>query len=298
MSKAITRKLEAGVKLSKFDDIYMLVKFKLSLMVVISSSLAYLVAAGSAVDFWVVLLLTIGGLSITFAANAVNQVLEKEFDAMMTRTHMRPVADNRMKSSEAVLISGLLLVFGTICLGLIHPLAAFLGMSSFLLYAFIYTPMKRYSTLSVAVGAIPGALPVLIGTVAHSGELTLLGFTLFMIQFLWQFPHFWSISYLSFADYDKANYKLLPKNTDGTIDKNLGAYSAVYALLIIPTVLFEFYAGDSIGIYSLIAVLALTVYYTYRSLKLQWSPSNITARQLMFSSFFYLPLVLIFYFIG
>lgn len=158
--------------------------------------------------------------------------------------------------------------------------------------------MKRYSTLSVAVGAIPGALPVLIGTVAHSGELTLLGFTLFMIQFLWQFPHFWSISYLSFADYDKANYKLLPKNTDGTIDKNLGAYSAVYALLIIPTVLFEFYAGDSIGIYSLIAVLALTVYYTYRSLKLQWSPSNITARQLMFSSFFYLPLVLIFYFIG
>lgn len=276
----------------------MLVKFRLSLMVVISSCLAYMVAAGSHISLVKLALLFGGGMAITAAANAVNQVLEKEFDALMERTRFRPLADNRMKSSEAVLISGLLLVFGTICLGLIHPLAAFLGMSSFMLYAFVYTPLKRYSTLSVAVGAIPGALPVLIGTVAAEGSFTALGLTLFLVQFLWQFPHFWAISYLSFDDYNKANYKLLPKNADGTIDRNLGAYSALYALLIVPTLFIAPAYGFELSLFSFIAIALATLYYSYKGLVLQFRPDRASARALMFSSFFYLPIVLIFFLIG
>lgn len=298
MSKAIAKKLESGLRISKMDDIYVLVKVRLSLMVVISSCLAYLVAAGSLFSWLTLSLLFVGGMAVTGAANAVNQVLEKEFDALMERTRLRPVADNRMRSSEAVLISGLLLVFGTICLALINPLAAFLGMSSFILYAFVYTPLKRYTTLSVAIGAIPGALPVLIGTVAHSTTFTMLGLSLFLIQFLWQFPHFWAISFLSFEDYDKANYKLLPKDSDGNIDRNLGAYSALYALMILPVVFYMQYYGEAISVTSLGAVTLLTLYYIFNGIQMQRTPSRKTARTLMFSSFFYLPLVLIFYLIG
>jgi len=298
VSKAIAKKLESGLRISKMDDIYVLVKVRLSLMVVISSCLAYLVAAGSLFSWLTLSLLFVGGMAVTGAANAVNQVLEKEFDALMERTRLRPVADNRMRSSEAVLISGLLLVFGTICLALINPLAAFLGMSSFILYAFVYTPLKRYTTLSVAIGAIPGALPVLIGTVAHSTTFTMLGLSLFLIQFLWQFPHFWAISFLSFEDYDKANYKLLPKDSDGNIDRNLGAYSALYALMILPVVFYMQYYGEAISVTSLGAVTLLTLYYIFNGIQMQRTPSRKTARTLMFSSFFYLPLVLIFYLIG
>jgi len=203
-----------------------------------------------------------------------------------------------MKSSEAVLFSGLMLVLGTICLGLINPLTAFLGMSSFVLYAFVYTPLKRYSTISVAIGAIPGALPVLIGVVAQEGTLTTLGITLFLIQFLWQFPHFWAIAFLSFEDYSKAGYKLLPKSEDGGIDKNLGFYSAVYSALIIPTVLWAQWNGIELNYLVLSLVILVTLIYTYLGIRLQLKPVRANALKLMFSSFFYLPIVLVLYLIG
>jgi len=243
-------------------------------------------------------LLLIGGFLISGAANGINQVLEKEYDAIMERTKARPLAANRMKSSEAVLISGLMLVTGTICLGLINPLTAFIGMVSFVLYAFLYTPMKRYSTSSVAIGAIPGALPVLIGVVAYSGTFTTLGITLFLIQFLWQFPHFWAIAYLSFDDYDRAGYKLLPKSAEGTIDKNLGFYSAAYSLLILPTIAWAYSNGVETNIFALGGIVLSTLIYTLMAFRLQFNPGRKTALGLMFSSFFYLPIVLFLYLIG
>ena len=276
----------------------MLVKFKLTLMVVMSSVLAYLVAAGFSTDLVTLSLLFVGGFSVSGAANGINQVLEREYDAMMDRTKNRPLAADRMKMSEAVLFSGLILVFGIICLGLINPLTAFIGMCSFVLYAFLYTPLKRYSTISVAVGGIPGALPVLIGVVAYEGSLTILGLTLFMVQFLWQFPHFWAIAYLSFDDYDRAGYKLLPRSDDGSIDKNLGFYSAIYSLLIIPTVLWAYFSGLEMHMIALIGVIVSTLAYTFMGIRMQMKPSRKTALGLMFSSFFYLPVVLILYLIG
>ena len=298
MSQAIAKKIESGLRLSKMDDLYLLVKFRLSLMVVASSVLAYFIAAGSSFSWSVFVLLFIGGFGITAAANGINQVLEREFDSLMERTKIRPLAANRMKSSEAVLISGFMLVIGIMCLSFINPVVSFLGMLSFMLYAFVYTPLKRYSTISVAIGAIPGAFPVLIGVVAHDGTLTLLGLTLFMIQFLWQFPHFWAISFLSFDDYNNAGFKLLPKGKDGNIDRNLGAYSAVYSLLIIPTVLIAYYAGLETSMLALGGVILLTLIYTWYAIKMQIDNDRASALKLMFSSFFYLPLVLLLYIIG
>jgi len=296
LSKTLSHNL--AQEYSKLQDYKMLVKFKLTLMVVMSSVLAYLVAAGFSTDWMTLSLLFVGGFSVSGAANGINQVLESEYDAMMDRTKNRPLAADRMKTSEAVLFSGLVLVFGIICLGLINPLTAFIGMCSFVLYAFVYTPLKRYSTLSVAVGGIPGALPVLIGVVAFEGSLTILGLTLFMVQFLWQFPHFWAIAYLSFDDYDKAGYKLLPRSEDGSIDKNLGFYSAIYSLLIIPTVLWAYFSGLEMHMIALIGVIVSTLAYTAMGIRMQLKPSRKTALGLMFSSFFYLPVVLILYLIG
>jgi len=267
-------------------------------MVVMSSGLAYLVASGSALSIKLLSLLCVGGFAITAAANGINQVLERDYDALMERTKNRPLSTNRMKVSEAVLISGILLVFGITCLALINPLCCFLGMTSFVLYAFVYTPLKRYSTLSVAIGAIPGALPVLIGVVANDGALTTLGITLFFIQFLWQFPHFWAISYLAFDDYDKAGFKLLPKNQDGTIDKNLGFYSALYSVLIIPTILWAQFSGYEINAIILSLIVLVTLVYTALGLQLQFKPSRESALTLMLSSFIYLPIVLLLYIIG
>ena len=298
MSKAITNKLKAGIQISKFWDYYLLAKFRLSLMVVISSVLAYLVVAGAAFNLLTMALLFIGGMAVTCAANGINQVLEKEFDVMMERTKYRPVASNRMKTSEAVLFSGLLLVTGTLCLSLINPLSGFFGMASFILYAFVYTPLKRYSTISVAIGAIPGALPLLIGTIAHDGMITIFGVSLFLIQFLWQFPHFWAISYLAFDDYDRAGFKLLPKGKDGAIDRNLGFYSALYSILIIPVVLWAQYSGYPVHGVALSGIILMTLIYTILGLRLQTKPSRQSALSLMFFSFFYLPIVLIIYLIG
>lgn len=298
MSKAITKKLESGLRLSKIDDIYLLIKFRLTLMVVASSVLAYLIAAGGSVSMLVLALLFVGGFCVTCASNGINQVLEKEFDALMTRTKNRPLAANRMKTSEAVLISGLFLVIGILCLAFINPMVAFLGTCSFILYAFVYTPLKRYSTVSVAVGAIPGAFPVLIGVVAHDGTLTVLGITLFLIQFLWQFPHFWAISFLSFDDYNNAGYKLLPKDKDGTIDKNLGAYSAMYSVLIFPTIYWAYASGVETHIIALIGIVLMTIIYTLMAVFLQLKKDRKSALMLMFSSFFYLPIVLILYLVG
>lgn len=296
MSKTLSHNITQ--EYSKLQDYKMLVKFKLTLMVVMSSVLAYLVAAGFSTDLVTLSLLFVGGFSVSGAANGINQVLEREYDAMMDRTKNRPLAADRMKMSEAVLFSGLILVFGIICLGLINPLTAFIGMCSFVLYAFLYTPLKRYSTISVAVGGIPGALPVLIGVVAYEGSLTILGLTLFMVQFLWQFPHFWAIAYLSFDDYDRAGYKLLPRSDDGSIDKNLGFYSAIYSLLIIPTVLWAYFSGLEMHMIALIGVIVSTLAYTFMGIRMQMKPSRKTALGLMFSSFFYLPVVLILYLIG
>jgi len=262
-------------------------------MVVFTSIVGYIIAAGGAVNWTSIILLAVAGILVTGAANALNQVLEKDYDILMERTKERPVAAGRMKMSEAVVFAGLSSMIGISILALFNPLTALLGTLSLISYAFVYTPLKRYSTISVAIGAIPGALPVLIGFTAFSGQITLLAAGLFSIQFLWQFPHFWAIGYLAFEDYYKAGYKLLPES-NGKVDRNLGLYAGVYALLAIPMCILLYTSGESTLMASIIAIIS-SIAYTGFSLNMYFKNNRKSALLLMFSSFFYLPIVLMAY---
>ncbi|RMG87720.1 MAG: protoheme IX farnesyltransferase [Bacteroidetes bacterium] len=262
-------------------------KIRLSLTVVFSAIMAFLIA--SAGNFAVVelIILAFGGLLITGAANALNQVLEKDHDLLMTRTQNRPVAAGRMSVSEAVMAAGIMAVGGTILLAFFNPWTALFGMLALLSYAFLYTPMKRVSTAAIAIGAFPGALPVLIGCVAYEGQLTTLSLGLFALQFLWQFPHFAAIGWLGFEDYQKAGYRFVSGK-----DRSVGFQSMVYALLLVPVGLIPFFA-DMTGVVSAILVSVFAIVYAWFGWNLYQKNTRKAALQLMFSSFFYLPLTLI-----
>jgi len=275
----------------KVKDLGMLVKFRLTLTVVFSAFMAFLIASEGSIDWVSVLILVSGGFLITGASNTLNQVLEKDFDKLMARTENRPLATGRMNTSEAVLWAGFMTLAGIMLLAYFNVWAAFFGMVALVSYAFIYTPMKRVSPIAITIGAFPGALPVLIGCVAYQGELTMLGLSLFLIQFLWQFPHFLAIGWLGFDDYQKAGYQLLPTR-NGEREPNTGFHSMLYAVLLIPFVIIPYYYGIT-GMWSMIFAVVVTLIYTWFGWNLQQKKDRKSALQLMFSSFFYLPFILI-----
>ncbi len=282
---------------SLWKDLGVLTKFKLSFTVVLSSALAYLVVAGASIQFDILALLTVGGLLITCAANALNQVLEREYDAQMERTASRPLVTETITVSSAVLIAGLMAVTGVLLLAAINPIVAMLGTVSLMMYAFVYTPLKRYSTVSVAIGAIPGALPVLIGAVASDGSITLIGLFLFAIQFFWQFPHFWAIGYRSFADYRKAGFELVPYDVEtGSVDSRIGKSSLLYSIFLLGIIAMAWYVG-LIGGLAFLLSFVLSLGYTYYCVRFTMDLNKKTATQLMIYSFFYIPVILITYII-
>ena len=282
----------ASFVLNKINDYKLLVKFNLSLLVVFSSFITYILGA-SVIEIQTLSLLVLGGFLITGAANALNQVLEKEFDKLMNRTMNRPLASGRMEISEAVLSAGLMSVVGLVMLASINAQTAFLGALSLLIYAFIYTPLKRVTPASVWIGAIPGALPMSIGWLAAGGNL--FGpevIVLFAIQFLWQFPHFWAIAWLSYEDYSRAGFYLLPSSKKDGRDKSTALQTMFYAFCLIPLSILPYYFELS-GHYALIVMLAMGVFYTYKAYQLYRNCDEISARKLMFASFIYLPVVLL-----
>lgn len=293
MAKTQTYQIEQAVpkSYSKIGDYIMLVKLKLTLLVVFTSLMAYLVVAGSNASLVGLFLLGIGGFLVTGAANALNQVLEKDHDKNMTRTADRPITAGRMKTSEGVLFAGLSCLIGVSILAMFNPLTSLLGMLSLICYSFVYTPMKRYSTSAVAIGAIPGALPALIGCTAFEGTITVFGIGIFALQFLWQFPHFWAIGYLSFDDYQNAGYKLLPEDEDGNVNRSLGMHSTMYALLMIPVIGLIYFMGSGSLIASLI-VLVTSIIYIGFSYNFHLRFDRASGLKLMFYSFVYLPIIL------
>jgi len=273
-------------------DFVALVKFRLTITVVFSSIIAYLIAVSGTIAWLNVIVLAIGGFFVTAAANTLNQVLEKDYDKLMKRTADRPLAAGRMKISEAVLLAGFMSLIGISLLALFNPWTAFLGTFSLVAYAFVYTPMKRVSPAAITMGAIPGALPTLIGVVAAQGTLGWLGLILFAIQFCWQFPHFWSIGFLGYEDYSKAGFKFIPE-VDGQLDiKRMGHQSLGFALLLIPLGLLPFLLGQT-GIFSAILVTFLGITYSYFAFGFLKKPERKTALQLMFFSFGYIPFSLL-----
>lgn len=285
MSQIRTENIKFSLFGQKLTDYKQLVKLRLNLTVVFSSVMAYLIA--SPVIDWVLLaILSMGGFLVTSASNALNQVLEKDYDRQMKRTENRPLAANRMSTSEGVMAAGLMSVVGIGLLATINPWTALLGTIALISYAFLYTPMKRVSPAAVFIGAIPGALPMMIGCVAAEGYITGLSVALFSLQFLWQLPHFWAIGWLAFEDYDKAGFKFLEAQ-----DQQLGKQAAIYAILLLPIAWMPYMLEVS-GLISAIFLSLAALIYAGFGWNLYKRNNRKAALQLMFSSFFYLPLVL------
>jgi len=288
---------------SKLRDYVQLVKFTLSFTVVFSCVVCYLLVPVISFNLLSVLLLFAGGMLITGSANAINQVVEKDTDAMMKRTSKRPVAAGRMSVSEGwtfAIVAGALGV--AIMAWRFNGLSAALGLFSLILYAFVYTPLKKLNSISVLVGAVPGALPCLIGWVAGSGVFSpfekvpgtnmynAAGWALFGLQFLWQFPHFFAIAWVAHNDYAKAGFKLLPSVEGPT--KFTALQSIAYALLMVPVGILPYLFGVS-GRISLIIVFLANVFMIVQCLRLYQGMDVPSARRVMFSSYIYLPVVLL-----
>jgi len=286
--------------MGRLKDYLQLVKLSLSIMVVFSSVISFMLTKGFEAyedKWWRILLLFAGGMLVTGGANAINQVVEKDTDAMMKRTGKRPIASGRMSAEHGwafAIITGALGVF--ILGNYFNWLAAGLAAFSLFLYAFIYTPLKKVSSIAVLVGAVPGALPCLIGWAAGEGQLSMGGWILFGIQFLWQFPHFWAIAWVAHTDYSTAGFKLLPADKGPT--KFTALQTVIYSLLLLPVTLLPYLTGmcsynDVKGIISVVLVLAANVFMLVRCIKLYQGMDVRSARRVMFGSYLYLPVVLL-----
>jgi protoheme IX farnesyltransferase len=280
------------VLISKLKDYAQLIKPSLSIMVVFSSVISYLLAPKVVEYDWkMIALLFAAGLLVTGSANAINQVVEKDTDAMMKRTSKRPVAAGRMTAGEGWAFAVITGVIGVFMLGnFFNWLSAGIAVFSLFLYAFIYTPLKKVSSISVLVGAVPGALPCLIGWAAGNDALSSGGWVLFLLQFMWQFPHFWAIAWIAHKDYSKAGFKLLPSELGPT--KYTAIQTIIYSLLLIPVGVIPYFIGIS-GAISLVIVALANVFMVWRCVQLYRNMDVPSARRVMFSSYIYLPVVLL-----
>ena len=215
-----------------FTDFKEITKAGLAVSVLFSSIAGYLLGFDAAHPFsWSVLaMLMVGGYCMVGASNAFNQVIEKDLDALMDRTKNRPVPSGRMTPNNALIIASLLTLIGVALLYMINPKTAMFGAISIFLYTSVYTPLKTMTPLSVFVGAFPGAIPFMLGWVAATGDFGIEAGTLFLIQFFWQFPHFWSIGWFLYEDYEKAGFFMLPS---GKKDKSTALQTILYTVWLI-----------------------------------------------------------------
>ncbi len=275
----------------KLRDYYQLMKFTLSFTVVFSSVVCYLLAPGISFSWVAVLLLFVAGMLITGSANAINQVVEKDTDAMMKRTSKRPVAAGRMSVDEGwtfALIAG---TIGVFMMGYyFNWLSAGISAFSLFLYAFVYTPLKKKHSIAVLIGGIPGALPCLIGWVAGTDELSMGGWILFGIQFFWQFPHFWAIAWVAYNDYSKAGFKLLPDKGGPT--KYAAVQALLYSIILVPLGVLP-YMWNMTGMVSVVIVGLANLFMIFQCVRLFREMDVKAARRVMFSSYIYLPVVLL-----
>ncbi|UEG55329.1 heme o synthase [Mucilaginibacter daejeonensis] len=270
-------------------DLIKLVKLRLTFLVVFSASITFLIGSrlGGHIDWINWAKLIVGGFLITGAANGFNEIIEKDLDRLMTRTADRPLPSGRMNNGQALVLSVLMGIFGTYLLGSLNLLTGFLSVFAIILYAFVYTPLKQRSPISVFVGAIPGALPPLIGYVAAHPQIDRIAIIVFGIQFMWQFVHFWAIAWVLDDDYKLAGFRLLPT---GKRDRASAIITFVFAVALVPvSVLPTYYAygGYFVGGISLVCSLI----FLYQSFVLMRTLEIKDARKLMFGSFIYLPVV-------
>ena len=273
-----------------------LTKARLALSVVFSSIAGYFLAA-DAVDFNELILLVIGGYSIVGASNSFNQIIEKDKDVLMDRTKNRPLPAKEITTQNAFWISVFLTLIGLLCLYFINYKTAFFAAISVFLYTCVYTPLKPITPLSVFVGAIPGAIPFMLGWVAATGSFGIEPGTLFMIQFFWQFPHFWALGWMLDDDYKKAGFIMLPT---GNRDKSTALQIILYIIwmMIISVFPYTGLTGDlTLSFGSTIAILTLGVIMLVLAINLYNKMDISSARKLFYSSILYLTLIQIIYLI-
>ena len=275
-------------------DFLQLTKFRLAISVVFSSLAGYLLAADK-IETQVLLGLFFGGFFMVGASNAFNQLIEKNKDSLMLRTQNRPLPGGRMSNITAFTISTVLAFLGILILQYINYKTALFGVLSVFLYACIYTPLKSVTSLAVFVGAFPGAIPFMLGWVAATGSFGIEPGILFMIQFFWQFPHFWAIGWMVDDEYKKAGFKMLPT---GSPDKTTAFLIVFYSLwtIIISILPYTRYSGDlNLSIQAAIALILIGGYFLYFAFKLMHQKTKKAARNLMYASIVYISFLQIIY---
>jgi heme o synthase len=289
MPESITL-ISTGIKVRAFVE---LLKVRLSLLVAFSCAFGYGLATRGNMDWQVLTMLTLGGFLLSGASVSINQILEKDLDALMTRTQNRPLPTGRLSINEATIFTLICLLTSLVILWIYtNPLTVVLSIVSMLLYSFVYTPLKQVGPIAVFVGAIPGALPPLLGWIAATGSITYEAIIIFGIQFIWQFPHFWAIAWVADDDYKKAGFKLLPSG--GGKDLNTAIQIMVYTLFLIPLGLLPATFGIT-GIYSAVAATVCGAAFFAQTFSLMKTGSRQSALRIMFGSFIYLPVVQIAY---
>ncbi|MBI1305448.1 MAG: protoheme IX farnesyltransferase [Bacteroidetes bacterium] len=278
---------------AKLHDYHQLAKTRLTITVVLSAIFGFLIAAGAETNMNHIWALAIGGFLVVASSNGLNQIIERDYDKLMVRTNNRPVATQRMTVTEAAVFCIITGVLGVYILGhFLNQLSGWLGLFSLLSYAFLYTPLKRISPIAVFVGAFPGAIPPLLGWTAATGNITAGAWTLFALQFIWQFPHFWSIAWILDDDYKRAGYRLLPSKSGK--DRKSAVLTIWYIFILIPVSVIPYFLGITSWISVIVAVLAGSV-FLWQGIKFYRSCDTKDAKKLMFYSIIYNPLILLTY---
>lgn len=290
----ITSNAVVGLLVSRLRAYSDLIKFRLSALVTFSAVFGYILG-DRGIDFgWSGFIgLVLGGFFISGASGAANEIMERDLDKLMKRTQNRPLPLQLISLQEAYWFTGIIALMGISLLWIFtNPLTTALGILSMLLYVFAYTPLKRVGPIAVFVGAIPGAMPPLLGWTAATGAITYEALIIFGIQFIWQFPHFWAIAWVSDEDYKRAGFKLLPSG--GGQDLNTAIQIMIYTLFLLPLGLLPSYFG-LVGLNSGIVATVCGVLFLAQTFSLMRDCSRKSALKIMFGSFIYLPVVQIAY---
>ena len=275
---------------SLFSQTLILIKHRLSFSVVFSSVCSYLIAF-DVFSLTTFLLLIIGGFFVVGSSNGFNQIIERRRDALMTRTSSRPLPSGVMTVNQALIICFFLSLLGLTMLYIINFRTAIFGLISMIIYLALYTPLKPITPLSVFFGAIPGAIPFMLGWVAVTDRFSIETGILFMIQFFWQFPHFWAIGWVSHDDYKNAGFKMLPSGKRDNATAFQIVFYTIWMIIVSTLPYFSFTGKLSIGIYSLILILVSGSLMLYQALKLMRYKDKQNAIRLMYASIFYLSFI-------
>jgi protoheme IX farnesyltransferase len=272
-----------------------LLKPRLSFLVAFSSVFGFVLGSSNGINWMSLIMLGLGGFLVSGASVTINQIIEKDLDALMSRTRNRPLPTNRITKMEAVWVAVVSVLIGAgLLIQFTNALTVTLSLISVILYGFIYTPLKRVGPIAVFVGAIPGALPPLLGWIAATGSIGYQALVLFGIQFIWQFPHFWAIAWVSFDDYQKAGFRLLP--SAGKKDFATAIQIMIYTLFLLPMGLLPAKFGitgiNSALVVTICGVLFLAqTFILMRDCLVMGEKANKSALKIMFGSFVYLPVV-------